>query len=188
MIPHMSDAELSLFKAFLAKSARYLEFGAGGGTVLACAQPREWVISVESSRDWVDRVDAECVGAPTMPILVHADIGPVGEWGYPIDRTAQAKWIGYHFGVWNWLPQSREADFVLVDGRFRVACVAQSVLHCGPTTRIAVHDFASRPDYHIIHEIAEEIAAAEDLAVFIPRPGARERAAAVWAAFRETPQ
>jgi hypothetical protein len=40
-------------------------------------------------------------------------------------------------------------DLVLVDGRFRVACVLQALLTV-PTARILVHDFWQRPAYHIV--------------------------------------
>jgi hypothetical protein len=56
MLPRMSDPELILFRSFLRKSARYLEFGCGGSTVLAGADAKEWIIAVDSSREWLQRV------------------------------------------------------------------------------------------------------------------------------------
>jgi hypothetical protein len=61
------------------------------------------------------------------------------------------------------------ADFFLVDGRFRVACFMQALLHAQTGALIAVHDFASRPTYHVIYEVAREVASAENFSVFLPR-------------------
>lgn len=186
--PRMSAAELALFKAFLSKSARYLEFGAGGSTVLASSHAKEWIVSVDSSREWLDRVAAECEEAPTRATLIFADIGRTGDWGFPVDPAAQARWSSYHADVWSLAPQCREADFVMVDGRFRVACFAQAVLHCSASVLIGIHDFASRPFYHVVHEIGREIAALEDMSVFAPRPGAHEAARRVLETYWDTPQ
>jgi hypothetical protein len=187
MLPQMSDAELSLFKAVLAKSTRYLEFGCGGSTALASLQRKEWIIAVDSSGDWIKKVSDHCANSVTRPLLLHANIGPIGGWGYPTDPASQPLWVGYQQGVFRALPQSREADFVMVDGRFRVACFAQAILNCSPATLIAVHDFTSRPHYHVIHDLAREIAVAQDMSIFLPRPGARDRAAAIWETYRNTP-
>ena len=56
----MSDNELALFVAFLRNSAKYLEFGVGGTTVLAATHVRDWVIAVDSSKEWIDKVHLSC--------------------------------------------------------------------------------------------------------------------------------
>jgi hypothetical protein len=72
-----------------------------------------------------------------------------------------------------------DADLYFIDGRFRTACFAQIVLHCGPNAIIGFHDFRSRPHYHRVLDIAREIAEAEDLTLFQPMPWMRERAIAI---------
>jgi hypothetical protein len=183
----MSASELILFRSFLAKSARYLEFGCGGSTVLASADGKAWIIAVDSSEEWLQQVATKCATAATRPELVVADIGKVGDWGYPIDPAARPRWAGYHSDVFQKLPKSTEADFVMVDGRFRVACFAQAVLNCPATALIGFHDFQSRPHYHIVRELGREIAAIEDMSVFAPFEGARERAVQILDAFSENP-
>jgi hypothetical protein len=70
-----------------------------------------------------------------------------------------------------WLnPEASRADLYLVDGRFRVACFMQIILHAHPDALIAIHDFANRPQYHVIYDVAREIAVRENLSVFVRRP------------------
>ena len=59
----------------------------------------------------------------------------------------------------------------MVDGRFRVACFVQIILHCELDSVVIFHDFTSRQKYHVIKEVSREIAIAEDLSVFVPMKG-----------------
>jgi hypothetical protein len=170
MQPRMSDAERDLLTAFLRRSRTYLEFGTGGSTVLAAKFVESRITSVDSSVEWLDKVRSACTeaGCKAELDLVFVDIGPTRDWGYPTDSSTASRWPAYHEAVWE-RPHAREADFCLVDGRFRVACFLQALLHCRPGTPIAIHDFDSRPGYHIARQLAREVAMAEDLSVFLPR-------------------
>jgi hypothetical protein len=75
----------------------------------------------------------------------------------------------------------------LIDGRFRVACFAQTVLRCSPDAVIGIHDFASRKPYHVVREIAREIASTEDISFFLPAPGSRGRAFEMLDKYKEDP-
>jgi len=184
--PRMSAKEFALFSAFVKNSARYLEFGMGGSTHVASLHVASWILSTDSSQQWIEKVAQACSDSPIRPELHFADIGPTGDWGMPIDPDTKPRWPSYHEDIW-YLPQSAEADLYMVDGRFRVACFAQIILHCSPEAIIGIHDFASRPHYHCVHEIAREIASAEDMSFFQPRPQQRERAAQLLAEFRLNP-
>ncbi len=186
MQPRMSPEEVSLFRSFVRKSERYLEFGCGGSTVIATADVKAWVVSVDSSKDWLDQVGAACAAHPTRLALHLADIGPTGEWGYPVDPEMRDRWPAYHTDVWD-RPETRDVDLCFVDGRFRVACFAQVILHSRPDVLIGFHDFASRSHYHRVREIAREIATTEAVSFFQPLPNARERAATLLEAFRFDP-
>ncbi|HEY4251501.1 MAG TPA: hypothetical protein VGM87_09885 [Roseomonas sp.] len=185
----MKPEEIALFKGLLACSRRYVEFGAGGSTVLAASLVREAVTSVDSSGEWLERVRAACTEqkTPVSPTLIHVDIGDLKEWGYPKDSRRKPDWPRYH----SWIRDSRDAalaDLFLVDGRFRVASFLQVFLQGNPDSLIAIHDFANRPKYHVIHEFGREVARAENFSVFLRRPGAdRERALAVLEAHAAVP-
>jgi|SRR5579872_3403537 len=178
MQPRMSANEAALFLSFLRKCDGFLEFGSGGSTVVASSNVKSWIITVDSSQAWLDKVVTACAGNPVKPKIVFADIGPVGDWGVPTDVATRSRWPGYHSDVWQ-IPQSKDASVYLVDGRFRVACFAQIVLHCRPDAIIGMHDFTSRANYHCVREIGKEIATAEDLSFFLPQPQANEKALSI---------
>jgi hypothetical protein len=179
MLPRMSDAERGLFESLVSNSDRYLEFGSGGSTYVACARAKSSVVSVDSSAEWQDSVKAKCLEGhlPIVPTLIRSDIGPIGEWGYPKDESAKERWPSYHTDVWRDADLS-EADLYMVDGRFRVACFMQTILHCEYDSLIMIHDYASRKAYHVVGEVARLVATAEDLSVFLPcRVRSRKKAA-----------
>jgi hypothetical protein len=140
----MTEQELWLFEQLLACSGKYLEFGSGGSTCLAAATVSTSVIAVDSSKLWLDKVAEWCSanGCRVTPELVHADIGEIGKWGWPHDPDSRHRWPSYHGGVWE-NPAASDADLYLIDGRFRVACFMQVIVHANPDSIIAFHDFAS---------------------------------------------
>lgn len=181
----MYAEEEALLTCFVRNASSYVEFGTGGSTVLASKHVQDRIISVDSSQEWLDLVRLACTDSRVVPELLYMDIGTTGDWGFPTDNKTRDRWPAYHSEVWN-IEGSSEADLYLVDGRFRVACFAQAVLHCKPSACIAIHDFASRPAYHRIKEIAREIATAGDLSIFLPLPE-KEKALALLSEFSHEP-
>ena len=169
LTPHMTFKEASLLKGFLDCSQRYTEFGCGGSTVVAASAVSEWIISTDSSREWLKRVSAACRDLPLQPELVLADIGTTGDWGMPANGDARDRWPAYHETIWE-DPRSKDADLFMVDGRFRVASFIQILKRCKRDSVILIHDFASRQHYHVIKEVAQEIARADELSAFLPKP------------------
>jgi hypothetical protein len=171
----MAPDEWKTFDGFVRCAERYVEFGSGASTVLAAATVKNWVIAFDSSRSWLDRVAEACRQRKTRlePELVHVDIGETGEWGFPKDETSRDRWPLYHSSMWN-DPRLAEADLYLIDGRFRLACFAQALLHCSDGAFIAFHDYASRPHYHAAATLAREVVRVNDLSIFM-RPVAFDR-------------
>lgn len=167
MQPLMSTAELAMFQGLLRCSQDYVEFGSGGSTFLASGLVGRSILSVDSAEVWLQQVREACAAAnaPVIPELVGVDIGSIGGWGYPTDPTTRARWPKYHTDIWI-NPRAARADLYLVDGRFRVACAMQLLLRCRPDALLLVHDFGSRPQYHAIRDVAQEIALVEDLSLF----------------------
>jgi len=176
VFPRMSDAEKSIFTAFIRNSDRYLEFGSGGSTCVASQFVKTSVVTVDSSEEWLKKVQETCsqLGYPVVPKLVYVDIGTTGEWGVPTDASARERWPNYHRGIWS-DPANRNADLYMIDGRFRVACFMQTLLHCRPDALLMFHDYSSRPHYHVIEEVSRKIAVAEDLSVFLPGERPKDR-------------
>jgi hypothetical protein len=104
----------------------------------------------------------------------------------PTDKNAMPRWPNYHSDIWK-SRRSSEADLYFIDGRFRVACFAQVVLHCNENALIGFHDFKSRQHYHCVREIAREIATAEDMSFFMPLRDMKERASKMLEEFMFNP-
>jgi hypothetical protein len=99
----------------------------------------------------------------------NVDIGQTKAWGHPVDDASKARWPTYPRAIWRNL-EPPDVDFVLIDGRFRVACTLAAVLHVRTSALIAVHDFWTRPKlYGAILEFLDVVDRAESLGVFAPR-------------------
>lgn len=165
----MTVAEIALFTALLRPARNYVEFGCGGSTVLSADIVAESITSVDSSREWLTSTAAACRDKRIKPRFLFVDIGPIGEWGYPIDASTRDRWGHYHSRLWVDVPEARDADTFLIDGRFRVACFLQSLLHSKHGSVFIIHDFTSRAHYHSVLEFAREIAREGDLSGFVRR-------------------
>lgn len=173
--PAMTREELDFFKALLASSVRsYVEFGCGGSTLCAVETPGiEHIWSVESDKDWVGKIMdhpaiAKAAAAGRLN-LRHVDVGPVGPFGRPVDPATQDRWPSYYEQIFE-VPAARQADLFLIDGRFRVACILNTLLQCDRSARVAIHDFWNRPEYHIVLGFAEQVGRAGTIVVLQPKP------------------
>ena len=180
--PHLSAAESRLFQRVLSSSARnYLEFGIGGSTIAAVRSGAAEIVSVDSDGAWVAAVSAHPEVRPVVDrghaSLIHADIGPVGEWGRPYDFSSAPLWPRYIAMPWaEWSRRGSFPDLVYVDGRFRVACVLSVALAslarssaAGP--HILMHDMSpQRPGYAQVYLVCEDIEAADTLRLLRLKP------------------
>lgn len=146
--PAMTDAEQQLFLRHLKQSKRYFEFGSGGSTVWAVEQGLT-VNGVESDPTWVNALQ-EKLGEPCQVEVV--DIGPTGDWGYPLEMAHSDKFPRYSQAI---LEHDQPFDLILIDGRFRVACTMAAIQHIAKyqtqdSTLIFIHDFWNRPQYHCV--------------------------------------
>jgi hypothetical protein len=159
----MTAPEIALLDRMMTPLTRYLEFGAGGSTIFAlerCAT----VTSVDSHPDWLKAVrDAAGAGSSRLT-TIQADIGEVKEWGYPVDESEPGIFSRYFHAADYSL---NDADLILVDGRFRVACFAH-VVAMGFKGPIMFHDYRDRPWFHDVEQIAKPVISADTLSVFLP--------------------
>jgi hypothetical protein len=163
----MTDKEAQLLERELARARSYFEYGAGESTQRAVrTSSLERIVSVESDRAFVDEhlmPDPEIranVESGRLEFVI-ADIGPTKRWGHPRDRSQRHKWPNYPDAI---RASGREWDLVLVDGRFRVACVAAALVHC-PGARVMVHDFWRRRRYRVLLKLCEVLEEADQLVV-----------------------
>jgi len=129
------------------RSSSVFEWGVGESTTLAANAGVRRYTGVDGSQEWLGIVQ------PAIPRhfrLVWADIGDIGEYSYPIDEESRAKWPAYSRHALE--SESEGFDVYFVDGRFRVACVAQALMHASQHGRdptkfvVVVHDYVTRKD------------------------------------------
>lgn len=158
--PHLFEGEEGLFVEAIGRyGQRYMEFGMGGSTLLAARSTPLAMIAIDSDIRWVEKVRAQPPVAAAIEAgrasMLHADIGPLAEWGHPVDRSRLAAWPEYVGQPWAaWAARQEQPGLVFVDGRFRLACCLSVVVALGAwravgnSPRVLLHDFnAARPFY-----------------------------------------
>ena len=120
---------------------------------------------------WLARLrnDPRCAEAEASGrlVLLHADIGPVRDRGYPVSDGRRD--AGTIYASAPWPVCDHRADVVLVDGRFRVACALMTALESGARNMILIHDYSKRPFYHVIGDHLPMVTQSGRLAVFESR-------------------
>lgn len=172
--PAMTDAEVGVVRECFSKASSLVEFGSGGSTVLAAGSlslRRIW--SVESDPAWIARLREDAgIAAAEWAGRLHlqaVDIGPVRDYGYPLDDSGRASWPRYHEAVWD-DPAACEADLVLIDGRFRVACALAAIARCRPHAVLLFHDFWNRTPYHPVLAFTDWLGSCDSLAILRRKP------------------
>ncbi len=158
-------------EAAYGRAEAILEYGSGGSTVLA-ARLGKRVFAVESDREWAAATGAWIAEHhPQAPVrVVHADIGPTGEWGKPYGPERMADFYRYPMAIWD-DPEFRHPDVILIDGRFRLACICTALLRIERETLVLFDDYAGRLDYHQIERLVKPVRTVERMAVFELSPG-----------------
>lgn len=162
------DRELEVVRQLYQEASAILEYGSGGSTVLA-AELAKTVTSVESDKAWADRLTARLAGFPNARV-VYVDIGPTGAWGFPARAKSHETFHRYALSVWD-DPLMPQPDLVLVDGRFRAACLAATKLRTNTPVTLLFDDYAKRRYYHRVERLATLDQMVGRMAVFTVEPG-----------------
>lgn len=165
-------AEADFLRQEYERASVILEYGSGGSTILASEMPGKRVFSVESDRAWAMRMQARIDElAPASPASIHYfDIGPTGEWGRPLGKENWPLFFRYPIDIWE-KTYFRHPDVILIDGRFRPACLAAAGMMCQRPVRVLFDDYAERPLYHVIEQIFHRGDMIGRMAVFDVVPG-----------------
>jgi hypothetical protein len=170
----MNPKEIKLLHQFASQSKNYLEFGSGGSTLYVLDHSGASITSVDSYEIWVLEMmkykSVKDAVASKRLEFYYANIGKTLHTGYPDGNASKELYPTYSKSVFDNI-NGGEVDLVLIDGRFRVACTLQTILHC-PSAKIAIHDFCNRPEYHVVLDYLEEVESADSLGVFHVRAGA----------------
>ncbi len=173
-MPHMETEGLKAFARYIDKSEVFLEYGAGGSTGFAARTTGvKAIISAESDAAWVERVKSDLAQMePQAEIHVdHYNIGPVGDWGMPVDTSGFKTYHSYITGPWRKAAaRGFTPDLVLIDGRFRVSCFLYTLLKARPGTPILFDDYMDRERYFVAEAFCPRLAAHGRMAVFEAGP------------------
>lgn len=179
--PHMPSAAVARLRTLMGSARCYIEFGSGGSTVMAGETGVGLTISVESDADWADTLREETRSLAGERVILHADIGPTGEWGRPVSDAHWKKWSQYPLAGWGEAKSRGLApDLVLIDGRFRKACFYAALLFAKPGGAILFDDYVDRPAYHQVEALQRPLCFHDRMAEFVaPSDLDRDR---VWGA------
>lgn len=161
--PAMTIDEQQLFLSYVKKAKNYFEFGSGGSTVWAVQQGLT-VQGIESDPAWVQALQ-EQLGQQCQVNV--ADIGPTGDWGYPLTQQTD-KFPRYSQAI---LEHQQPFDLILIDGRFRVACTMAAIQHIAQhhayeNSFIFIHDFWNRAQYRSVLKFLVFIEQVDSAGVF----------------------
>lgn len=165
-----TDAERKLFYSYITNPGckTYLEFGSGGSTFDVLKKTDAELYSVESSRGWIRHMKSwkfirENIASGRLH-FIHANIGRTGDWGYPCNKKPKKCFLNY---TTLYAKSASLPTTVLIDGRFRVACLLSLILNFDSSDlTILFHDFWDREYYHVILKYLDIIDRADTLAVF----------------------
>ena len=160
--------EAELVRHLYAESRAVLEYGSGGSTVLAATLGKP-VVSVESDKAWADRM-SQTLAAHPIASVHYADIGPTKAWGFPDGAEAAGRYHTYPLTVWD-RPGLVAPDLVLIDGRFRAACLVATMLRTAEPVTVLFDDYLKRSYYHRVEALATLERMVGRMAVFTVTPG-----------------
>jgi hypothetical protein len=148
-----SDRKL-LARSYLGVKSVF-EFGLGESTRIAAAANVVRYTGVDSDALYVSQSRAE---APKHFKFLFADIGETKSWGQPGEALRKQS---MQYQIAPLLSELRPFEVYFVDGRFRVACVCAALLHASKfnsfDSKIFMHDYKARPQYHIVEQFADII-------------------------------
>lgn len=163
--------EMQLVRRVYDSAHIILEYGSGGSTVLGSEWPGKLVFSVESDHAWAIRLQHEIDlrNLPSPALVYHVDIGPTGNWGRPLGPEAWTRFHRYPLAIWD-EPFFRQPDVVLIDGRFRPACLMAVLLRTQKPVTVLFDDYTERPAYHSVEAFLKPSEMVGRMAVFHVQP------------------
>ena len=164
--PTMNDDEVAYFESFLPglpKKTKLVEWGSGGSTTmfLEHLKPRQKLISIEHNKEWFDKVSDSLREHPKRDQLTYIYVAPkpnphfrgtdpVNFWGYghPYEENPAylEEYVDPELAVDGL--QIFDADFFLVDGIARGACLASLRVRARKSAVIFLHDYTSRETWY----------------------------------------
>tara|TARA_B100000131_G_scaffold226192_1_gene217800 strand:- start:178 stop:852 length:675 start_codon:yes stop_codon:yes gene_type:complete len=147
------DGEELLFMDLLDDCSVYGEYGCGESTIYAANNTDKEIISIDNSIEWINKVKGR-ISQERIIDLHHSDMGDLLPWGFP--RTYDYKENFKDYFEYMWM-KDKTPDFVLIDGRFRVACFLTTLLYAEKDTLVLFDDYVDRGIYKIVEKFIKPI-------------------------------
>ena len=131
------------------------------------------IVSVEGGASWIEKLKQEqpireAISAGRLTFH-HIDYNAnEGSWSAPKDMSKHHLFPRYSEIIWDY--PAKTFDTILVDGRFRVACIAKLYDYVSEDAHILVHDFLNRPKYHCILAFFEIVDKVDTLVCLKKKP------------------
>ena len=158
--PQLKKEEVIAFSFFMKPGNIYFEFGSGGTTNIA-SYYNVTTFSVESDIKWHKLLKDNNIKANYITIDLKTK-----ELGYPGKGTNIEDWKKYIQAY----KKNINADIILIDGRFRVACALDIFNKIRNDTIVLIHDYIHRKEYFILEKFYLRLKRWSSLVAFIKRP------------------
>jgi len=142
------DGQSEDFKNFHDKCKIYAEYGCGLSTLYSVDIAKKQTYSVDTDNDWVQNIKKNISNSSFLN-LNYVDVGPTGNWGMPQTYSKRANFKSYLNNIWAY---DSKPDFILIDGRFRVASFLTCLKFAESGTIICFDDYINRKIYHVVEE------------------------------------
>ena len=119
----MAASDTLMFYRYLDKCAYYFEVGSGGSTYQASIRPNiKSITSVESDLEWHTKLKTMIEKKEHIQ-FIYCDMDVKRTtFGTPGPKSTKSDWISYNGSMSKDTDLAQKLDFILIDGRFRVAC------------------------------------------------------------------
>ena len=151
MEPYLANNDKEMFYKYLNDSNVYFEFGSGGSTYQASIRDNiKKIYTVESDILWFNKMKSILTNNNITFIFNDLNAQP-NNFGRPGPYATNSQKINYSNHIlYLSEKEQQEIDFILIDGRFRVACCLKCFDIIKNDCLIAFDDFLNRPQYHIV--------------------------------------
>lgn len=138
--------DLTMYYKYLDKCNYYFEYGIGGSLYQASLRKGiKKIVGVESDPEWVDKVK-EMIGEDDRVEIIFCEMDAIPKKiGRPGPKSTKEQWVNYSDQIkLIGKDLGKKLDFVLIDGRFRVACCLKCFDVIRDSCYIAFDDFFRR--------------------------------------------
>ena len=152
MDPFLNPVDILLFYKYLDNATFYLEFGGGGSTYQATLRPNiKEIHVVESDPYWLKKLQTQLYHKNIHYHFCDVNTKPNtgGNPGPLCTVESMKNYSDQIYHIKNSISHN-VIDFILIDGRFRVACALKCFNVIDENCIIAFDDYHTRPQYHII--------------------------------------